>query len=90
MLSTMNVAIVAVEVNPNTNTDVNVGFVCVPKQENIALRMNGLKRAVELGSYTKWSGADRRKFVAKALRKGNQVEFRECLMPFNKGMTNPA
>ena len=74
--------ILAIETTPK-GEDIDIGFMVSPKVRSITEKLKGLRRSVDNGSYLKWSGANRRKFVSRVLGNGNQVDFRVCEVDYN-------
>jgi len=67
--------ILAIETTPK-GEDIDIGFMVSPKVRSITEKLKGLRKSVDNGSYLKWSGANRRKFVSRVLGNGNLVDFR--------------
>ena len=67
--------ILAIETTPK-GEDIDIGFMVSPKIRSISEKLKGLRKSVENGSYLKWSGANRVKFVSRVLGNGNLVDFR--------------
>jgi hypothetical protein len=74
--------IIAIETTPK-GEDVDVGFMVSPKCRTIEEKLKGLRSSVDNGSYLKWSGKNRVKFVSRVLGNGNKVDFRVFEGVFN-------
>ena len=75
-------AIIAVEVN-DKGEDLTICWISCPKVRPVEQKIRGAYQAIASLAYKNWIGRARVKWVDTVLARGNRIEFRPVLMPFN-------